>query len=260
MRGVYSALMVGAALAGLVYACASVSRTFVAPPQIAGAEFVGSETCADCHESKVTRFQGATHALLVAQGANVVNIGCESCHGPGSVHEESGGERGTIVNPRRSPEACFQCHLDKRAEFSLPHTHPVAKGPLELTTAKVSCVDCHNPHEGSTVIAGGTEMASQADVCGKCHVAQRGPFVYEHEAMREGCVTCHSPHGSPNAKMLTERNATLCLKCHFQEQTDPNTILIGGRDHSSFLSRGTCFSAGCHEAIHGSNVDTSLRF
>jgi hypothetical protein len=52
----------------------------------------------------------------------------------------------------------------------------------------------------------------------------------------------------------------LCLKCHFQQQTTSGQLLIGGRDHSSFVTRGTCWSAGCHEAIHGSNVSRSLRF
>ena len=37
-------------------------------------------------------------------------------------------------------------------------------------------------------------------------------------------------------------------------------ILIGGRDHAPFLSRGACWSAGCHEAVHGSHVNSSLRF
>jgi predicted CXXCH cytochrome family protein len=84
--------------------------------------------------------------------------------------------------------------------------------------------------------------------------------VFEHEALRQGCITCHSPHGSVNQRMLTERNQTLCLKCHFQEQTGTGTILIGGRDHSAFFSRGTCWSAGCHEAVHGSQISSSLRF
>jgi hypothetical protein len=60
--------------------------------------------------------------------------------------------------------------------------------------------------------------------------------------------------------MLTERNATLCLKCHFQQQTGSGNIVIGGRDHSGSLSRGACWSAGCHEAVHGSQVSSSLRF
>jgi len=39
--------------------------------------------------------------------------------------------------------------------------------------------------------------------------------------------TCHSPHGTVNAKLLTERDANLCLKCHFQ-QVQSGAILIGG--------------------------------
>jgi predicted CXXCH cytochrome family protein len=84
------------------------------------------------------------------------------------------------------------------------------------------------------VTGGGTQAAAENDTCLTCHAAQRGPWVFEHEALREGCTVCHAPHGSVNDKMLTERDATLCLKCHFQEQTDPTTILIGGRDHTAF--------------------------
>jgi predicted CXXCH cytochrome family protein len=77
--------------------------------------------------------------------------------------------------------------------------------------------------------------------------------------LREGCTTCHTAHGSVNAKMLTERNSNLCLKCHFQ-QVKGGSILIGGSDHTLRLQQGTCWTAGCHEAIHGSRVNSSLRF
>mgnify|MGYP006145508061 CR=1 FL=1 len=80
------------------------------------------------------------------------------------------------------------------------------------------------------------------------------------EASREGCVVCHNPHGSMNAKMLKARNQTLCLQCHYQQQTVTGQLLIGGRDHAAFVQRGTCWSAGCHEAVHGSHVNSSLRF
>jgi predicted CXXCH cytochrome family protein len=230
-----------------------VDRTMVAPPQIAGATFVGSKECQDCHENVTNSFPGATHAHLIAQGDNNKNIGCESCHGPGSLHVESGGAAHTIVNPHSSPETCFQCHLDKRGEFELPHSHPVASG-------KMTCSDCHEPHKGNAIKGGGTQLASSSETCLSCHNAQRGPYVFEHEASREGCVTCHSPHGSVNDKMLKARNQALCLQCHYQQQTVAGQLLIGGRDHASFVSRGTCWSAGCHEAVHGSHVSSSLRF
>lgn len=240
-------------LVALLVSCVSVNRVMMAPPDIPGAEYVGSDTCAQCHEEISQHFGTATHARLMAPGPNAINAGCESCHGPGSLHSESGGEARTIINPGSSPDTCFRCHLDKRAEFRLPSHHPVLEGHL-------GCSDCHDAHKGPAVRGGGTALLAENETCAQCHSAQHNTFVFEHEATREGCTICHKPHGSVNARMLTEHNATLCLKCHFQQQTAPGRISIGGRDHSAFLSRGTCWTAGCHEAVHGSQVTSSLRF
>jgi predicted CXXCH cytochrome family protein len=251
-RGKLWGTFTAVALAVVVISCSTVTRTVVAPPQVPGATFVGSETCSQCHEKITKDFPTATHSRLMAKGPNAVNMGCESCHGAGSVHNQNP-SRANIINPRKSPETCFQCHLDKRGEFNLPHHHPVLEG-------KVSCGDCHNPHKGPMIKGGGTSLIAENETCFQCHTVQRGPFVYEHEAIREGCMMCHKPHGSINARMLSERNANLCLKCHFQQQTAAGQILIGGQDHSTRLMRGTCWTAGCHEAVHGSHVNSSLRF
>lgn len=260
----------GVALLGALVSCSTVTRTVVVPPNIPGATFVGSKACAECHEDLYNEFmRTATHARLMAKGTNAINMGCESCHGPGSIHVETGGERKpnyapgrphvlsgvrrqTIINPRRSAENCYDCHLDKRGQFESPYHHPVPEG-------KMSCGDCHDPHKGPAVKGGGAALLSESATCEKCHTAQKGPYVFEHEAMREGCTTCHDPHGSVNAKMLVARNQNLCLKCHFQ-QVVPGKILIGGYDHKTSLQQGTCWTAGCHEAVHGSRVNSSLRF
>lgn len=254
------------ALSIILLSCESLNsgRSIVAPPKIAGAEYVGSEKCAECHEDVTRNFRTATHARLKAPGDNAKNIGCESCHGPGSLHVNSGGANHTIINPRKSPETCFQCHQEVRAQFQLPHRHPVLEG-------RMSCADCHNPHVGLAVKGGGTNVQqalrggsfaflSQNETCFQCHTVQRGPFVYEHEALRQGCVVCHSPHGSVNQRMLNTRNQSLCLKCHFQEQTEPGRIFINDVDHTNFLPQGTCWSAGCHEEPHGSNVSPIFRY
>jgi len=102
-------------------------------------------------------------------------------------------------------------------------------------------------------------MLSGSDNCIQCHPAQRGPFVFEHEALREGCTVCHNSHGSVNSKLLTVRDSNLCLRCHFQRITGTK-LLIGGSDHTLRVQQGTCWTAGCHEAIHGSRVSSSLRY
>jgi predicted CXXCH cytochrome family protein len=251
-----SALLVGIlgiAAAATMISCAGLGRTVIIPPHIEGATFVGNKSCAECHGNITKDFPGATHARLMAHGANATEMGCEGCHGAGSVHNESGGARHTIINPNKSPEVCFTCHMDMKARFATSHHHPVENG-------KVACSDCHNPHSGQAVKGGGTALMAQMDTCVQCHAAQRGPFVFEHEAIREGCPTCHDPHGTPNDKMLTSRSANLCLKCHFQTMSPTGQLMIGNQRHDNRINQGTCWSAGCHEAVHGSHVSSSLRF
>jgi predicted CXXCH cytochrome family protein len=249
----------------------STTRQAVILPEVPGAKYIGSSECEQCHDEIYRSFKTADHSRLLAKGKNGKDYGCESCHGPCSIHSDSGGETlppysfksgrpQPTASGARLPETparaietvCYQCHLDVRGQFNLPSHHPVPEGNL-------SCVECHPPHSGVAFAAGGTQLLSQNENCLRCHEAQQGPFVFDHEALREGCTTCHSPHGSVNDKLLTERNSNLCLKCHFQE-VKSGAILIGGVDHTTKLSEGSCWSAGCHEAVHGSRVSPTLRF
>jgi predicted CXXCH cytochrome family protein len=225
------------------------------PPMIAGAKFVGSDTCASCHK-EAKSFKLTLHARIQipGDGERAAAQGCESCHGPGSKHVGAGGGRGKfIVNPGKNPESCFQCHLDKKAEIRLQYHHPIAEG-------RMSCVSCHDPHGVDIYRPPGMLVARGSDQCARCHREQAQPFVYEHEAMREGCTICHNVHGSINPKLLTERDNNLCLKCHAQIPSAPGVIFMGEVNHTSFLQQGTCFSAGCHTAVHGSNISSQLRY
>jgi predicted CXXCH cytochrome family protein len=252
-RAHVAVLLGTAALAGVVVSCGTFTGTLLAPPQIPGATFVGSKNCEQCHQEIFSKFKTADHARLMAKGENATDVGCESCHGAGSLHSESGGAHHTIINPRKDPETCYQCHQEIRGNFSLPYHHPVEEG-------KLSCGDCHNPHEGRMIKGGSTSQAAANATCFQCHTAQRGPFIFEHEATREGCTVCHNPHGSVNQKLLVSRNQDLCLRCHFQQQLSAATLLIGNVNHATFVTRGTCWSGGCHEAVHGSQVNAHIRF
>ncbi len=224
----------------------------VPPPDIAGAEFVGMDTCAMCHEKIVKDFRNTDHFRLVVSSEKVTGQACEACHGAGSRHvdaENKTEKRATIVNPGKSPEACYKCHLDKKGEFNLEYHHPVPEG-------KMSCMDCHDPHSAAVKSGSPKSLFNKNELCNNCHKSQGRPFVYEHEAMREGCTVCHNVHGSINSKMLKQRDSSLCLKCHYQM----NYSTIGKTSHGGFnaIQQGACFSGGCHTAVHGSNYDKLL--
>lgn len=232
--------------------CATLERVIVAPPLIPGAKYVGVDQCGLCHEKQVKDFKLTQHAniQIPGEGERVAGQGCEACHGAGSLHADAGGGKGKFIHSGKEADACFQCHLEKRAESSLAFHHPVKEG-------KMSCTDCHDPH-------GKLATTRVNELCARCHREQSRPHVFEHEALREGCTTCHNVHGSINPKLLTERDNNLCLKCHAQVVAPAlrgtGTMFIGKFDHTAFLQRGSCYSAGCHDAVHGSDVNSHLRY
>lgn len=248
-------LLGGCLLALVVAGCVTTTGGIVVPaPKIAGAEFVGMDTCAMCHEDMVKDFERTTHSRMVVSEEGIEGQACEACHGPGSLHVDATTKeerQATMVNPGKKPEACYQCHLKQKAEFSLQYHHPLPEG-------KMTCTDCHDPHGPEGVKPGSAiSLAGKNEVCAKCHKDQTMPFVYEHEALREGCNICHNVHGSINDKMLIERDQNLCVKCHYQT-TFPT---IGNSNHGSSgrTRRSPCWGGGCHTAPHGSNYNEHFR-
>ena len=248
----------GVALLGL-NSCSTTPFALTMAPDIPGATFVGDKTCAECHTNISRIFPSSPHARIRLEDPRATGqTGCESCHGPASLHVSTGGGKGKfIVNPGKDPSACFECHRPTEAEFHLPQHHP-------LLEKKMNCTQCHDPH-GTDIfkLSSGLAMARRNETCAECHREQTRPFVFEHAALREGCTVCHNPHGSINAKLLTQRDVNLCLRCHAQVQ-GPNVargqIYIGNIDHTSLIRMGACWSSGCHTAVHGSNVDVRLRY
>lgn len=257
--GIPSLRVSGLIFAGIVFllliACPAMKQSAVHPPAtIPGAEYVGMESCAGCHEKTVKDFKYARHAKLTVtlpDGKDVV--GCESCHGAGSLHMAAGGGKGvSIINPGESPAACYQCHPEIQGFFSLQYHHPMEEQGF-------TCNDCHSPHGEDIMLPKGTLIGQHNAPCDECHRDQSRPFVFEHEALREGCTICHSHHGSINDKLLVASDANLCLRCHAQVNATGDEIVVGGRGHNGFLERGPCWSAGCHTAVHGSNINAHLR-
>ncbi|MES2390385.1 MAG: DmsE family decaheme c-type cytochrome [Acidobacteriota bacterium] len=292
-------MIVALALAIFGYSPATMAQAHAAaasPATTTASGFVGSETCETCHADVVKGFGDNPHSKL-ALAHNGKGVTCESCHGPGQAHVESGGDVTKIKqlskmsakmidetcltchakshpNFLRSPHAkagvsclschsvhkpgeeanllkvaqpklCFTCHNDVQPQFSMPFHHKVNEGLIK-------CSDCHDTH--------GTFQANQvkttADknaVCTKCHTETRGPFVFEHAAVRaEGCQGCHTPHGSQNARLLNVPNVNqLCNQCHSQVATDNvHNMGAGSNDLQACI--------GCHTMIHGSNANVAF--
>ncbi|NGX42435.1 MAG: hypothetical protein K940chlam7_00715 [Chlamydiae bacterium] len=246
----------------LTVACCGMFKccdVVITPPLIPGAEYVGNEKCKECHCEQHQYFNLSEHASvsLIYQdecGKKIHAEACETCHGPGSLHVEGGGDTTKII--RADPETCFACHLDIKGKFYLQYHHPVPEG-------RMTCSDCHNLHgndlHSNLQSAKQVALEDKDEICFNCHKAQRGPFAFEHEALREGCTVCHNPHGSIVDRLLVAGPSTLCLGCHFESDLN-NDCRLGGSNHSGRAVGIGASCLDCHTRVHGSNsTSTSLR-
>ena len=198
------------------------------------------QRCLECHQGDHESFERSAHGEA--------KVTCTQCH---SIHK---GEKDTTLLRASQPTLCYQCHKDVKPAFSKPFHHKVNEGLMK-------CSDCHDPH--GTFQKSMTKSAAQQDaVCVKCHQENAGPFIYEHPVVKtEGCVFCHSPHGSANPRLLARNNVNqLCLQCHTGLKGTQFTA--GGPPtspvHDQSMQYTSCIT--CHSQIHGSNVvDTFIR-
>jgi DmsE family decaheme c-type cytochrome len=205
------------------------------------------ENCLNCHAKTISRSN-------IRRSVHTDNdIVCTNCH---SIHHSTTPK---FLLRKKQVDLCYGCHTTVRAQFSMPFKHRVNEGFMQ-------CTDCHNPHGATAAtwrMADRPRMVDQAEAneepCLKCHVDKRGPFVFEHAAVRvDGCETCHNPHGSVNARLLKRPVVfTLCLECHNGlGNFGPNgTILQPQNTHNLAQPRfQNCTT--CHVRIHGSNADS----
>ena len=84
-RGIYVAMMLG----GVVF----LSRVWGQgqAPAAAQSGYAGSDTCTTCHEDEGRRFKNTVMGKAFAHPrTSGEEWGCESCHGPGKAHADSG--------------------------------------------------------------------------------------------------------------------------------------------------------------------------
>lgn len=202
--------------------------------------YVGSETCAACHEDQTrkvgTTKHGKLHTLDSWKGKIV---GCESCHGPGKEHVDGGGDKSKIfsfknADSKAASESCLTCHAGKEAHNNF------RRG--EHWRNNIGCVECHSGH-GETVpslfAAKAVEpnllrrsgqpvramlKGTETQLCMSCHTETKAQFSkpFRHKVL-EGtmnCSDCHNAHGgfeSKQTKLAVGADAA-CIKCHSNKQ------------------------------------------
>jgi len=182
-----------------------------------------ASACLRCHQKQQEFFEfwRGVHRLSA--------VGCNDCH---QIH---GTQITRTLLKVNEPNLCFSCHPEVKSKFYLSTRHKVLEGAVQ-------CTDCHTPHNTWNRASLKKWNKFNDDVCFKCHPEKRGPWVFEHEAVRvEGCSICHLPHGSPNRFLLIRKDSrTVCIECHGQRHFNKPKL--------------SCIN--CHTQIHGSNFSS----
>ena len=185
--------------------------------------------CLKCHTANATftlhNWNSSMH--------NISDVSCADCH---NIH--AGPD--LTVRKEEMENMCEKCHMEVKAEFSLPSHHPVHE-------KKISCTGCHDPH--GSINENNLKGMTVKETCVQCHAEKEGPFIYEHAENTEDCTICHSPHGSVNNYLLNVRVPFLCLQCHAVHRT---SNIAAAESKGAF---NIC--TDCHSQIHGTDLPSA---
>ncbi len=159
---------------------------------------------------------------------------------------------------KQTKAECLDCHKQLVAEKVI---HPVAEG----------CDNCHvangKEHPQPKII--GFSLADTVpNLCFTCHdelktTIQSSAVTHGAVRSKKSCTSCHSPHSSPNDKMLLADGKDLCLSCHNKIITTdsiqiPNmkSLLDNSKVIHGAIDAGGCIA--CHNP-HASNHQFLLK-
>ena len=163
--------------------------------------------CTGCHvtgNGQPTGWNGEEHSKMI-------DVGCESCHGPGGPHD------GIRTEPK---DTCEGCHDDKHAiafsyEKGLPlidHYRAQDMSPEEIHAARVKLYNGEVPRD-LLAFAAGKNLGAEA--CKSCHETEYAWW----EANKH-----HTAMSTLNAEQSADPT---CVRCHataIESGTPPSTI------------------------------------
>ncbi len=185
------------------------------PIQSSDAEYVGAETCLDCHDETYNRIIKTPHFTATIKKDKTKVEYCESCHGPGSIHTDDPEVKGSIISFKDLPSAesaaiCLSCH---QANHFLKNFKKE-----KHYRSDDSCLSCHSMHSNPFV----AKLLSQPreKLCFSCHqdkVAEFNlPFHHKVQEGRMTCWACHDPHDTnvSSQRLGFKKINENCFNCH----------------------------------------------
>ncbi len=160
----------------------------------------GTQRCLNCHGGESMEVMAETpHGNVDNPHTPFAHQGCESCHGPGSLHvSRAAGGAGFPALLRFNDEgvvaeqtaACVGCHADDMGELE-----GMEWIGSEHDTDEMTCVNCHKAHSTESPLA---DPAMQRETCSGCHEEQIAAHpTFEDKGIvfdNLSCSDCHDVH------------------------------------------------------------------
>jgi len=229
--------------------------------------------CAGCHftgysvtmngsgefvSSAVADANGEMHP--VAGTKMEMNVGCESCHGPGSEHQAAGGLGKFIVTPKNlTPERevmlCAACHT-RGDSMGTADIHGSVEALLDSNLKQMkpgtSRADflANNTSASRNDAKFGDGLWADVKQHSAKHHQQATDFIqtakYRNGTALKTCSNCHDVHapGTDKHQLSGTSDNSLCLTCH-TDKTDINAHMTAKTGTSAMSGQGaTCVT--CH--------------
>ena len=160
------------------------------------------------------------------------NVGCEKCHGPGSVHAAKPSQT-NILNPARmntvqATDVCIQCHSQGQPLMK-PINGKYYDWPVGFQVG-MHLKDFWALEEHKL---GEQTFTHFADGSAHKNRMQGNDFV-QSEMYKHGvtCSSCHDVHGTANNADLLKPASTMCLECHGPQSVNgPHSPTIEAHTH-----------------------------
>ena len=167
---------------------------------------------------------------------------------------------------RAEPLDCRRCHSDLE-KARVTHS-PFAAG--ECSSCHQLALDKRHPEQKEAIVL----VSDGSKLCSQCHEALDTAKNVHGPVASGDCIFCHTPHSSPNDKLLKDTGIAQCLNCHenkFQQKYMHGPVVEGKcfichdphqSDNPYILKMGLpalCLS--CHDAsaMSGKSIHAPVR-